>query len=113
MTLANTLTILSKKANSMTQSIQLLKNGVEAWFLNGNPEEPLHKVDGPAVIYPDGSKAYCQNGLLHRVGGPALEYSDGTKAWYLDEIEYSIKDYCQKLYGDDWEKKFVYLSLLY
>lgn len=33
----------------------------------------LHRIDGPAVIWPDGYKAWYVNGRLHRIDGPARE----------------------------------------
>jgi hypothetical protein len=44
----------------------------------------LHRVDGPAVERPDGSRIWYRNGELHRIGGPSIEKSDGTRVWYLD-----------------------------
>ena len=68
-----------------------------------------HRLDGPAVIYPDGTEEWCQNGDLHRDNdlpartypsgggkewykngyrhredGPAIIYADGQKEWYLN-----------------------------
>jgi hypothetical protein len=44
----------------------------------------LHRTDGPAIEYSDGSKHWYLDGKLHREDGPAIEYTDGTKFWYLD-----------------------------
>ena len=44
---------------------------------------PLHRDDGPAVIKPDGSKWWFQDGKHHRVDGPTIEMADGTKIWML------------------------------
>ena len=45
-----------------------------------------HRLDGPAVEWADGSKAWYVNGKLHRLDGPAVEYADGGKAWYVDGV---------------------------
>ena len=45
----------------------------------------LHRDDGPAIEYPDGSKYWWQNGLLHRIDGPAIILPDGRKWWYLND----------------------------
>jgi hypothetical protein len=57
-------------------------DGTKRWYLN----DKLHRTDGgPAVEYPDGTKRWYLNGKLHRTdGGPAIELSDGTKYWYLN-----------------------------
>ena len=55
-------------------------DGTKEWFLNGEQ----HRVDGPAIEYASGSKYWFQNNKLHRIDGPACEYADGTKSWYLN-----------------------------
>ena len=54
--------------------------GNRYWYLNSL----LHREDGPAVEYLDGSKIWYLNGLRHREGGPAIEYYYGNKYWYLN-----------------------------
>ena len=48
-------------------------------YLNGE----LHRTDGPAIEYKNGSKEWWQNDKLHRTDGPANEYVDGYKAYYI------------------------------
>ena len=55
-------------------------DGSKDWYLNGK----LHREDGPAEEYSDGTKFWYLNGKLHREDGPAEEYLDGTKFWYLN-----------------------------
>ena len=47
-------------------------------------EGKLHRVDGPAVEYYDGSKQWYFEDKFHRVDGPAVEYVDGSKEWYIN-----------------------------
>ena len=55
------------------------------WYLNGK----LHRLDGPAIEYVDGSKKWYISGKLHRIGGgPAVEYVDGTKEWWVNGIRH-------------------------
>lgn len=42
----------------------------------------IHREDGPAIIYPNGTKIWFQNGKHHRVDGPAVEWYDGGQIWY-------------------------------
>ena len=51
------------------------------WYLN----DELHREDGPAVDFADGTKFWYLNGKRHREDGPAVEYADGTKCWYLND----------------------------
>jgi hypothetical protein len=53
-------------------------DGSKHWYQNGN----RHRLDGPAVEWVDGSKHWYQNGKLHRLDGPAVERSTGDKIWY-------------------------------
>ena len=38
-----------------------------------NDKGQLHRIDGPAVEYADGSKSWYINGKFHRIDGPAIE----------------------------------------
>ena len=48
----------------------------------------LHREDGPAIEYKDGSKVWSVNGKYHREDGPAMEFVSsnmfpgGLKLWY-------------------------------
>jgi len=50
------------------------------WRLNGE----LHREDGPAIEYADGTKGWWLNGKYHREDGPAIEFADGGKGWRLN-----------------------------
>ena len=47
-----------------------------------NEKNELHRVNGPAVIYNNGKKIWCQYGEKHRTNGPAVIWANGTKEWY-------------------------------
>lgn len=52
-----------------------------------NNKGELHREDGPAKVYPDGSYGWYINGRYHREGGPAVVYSAGgtiKSAWYIN-----------------------------
>ena len=55
-------------------------DGTRWWY---NENNLLHRTDGPAMEYADGSKHWYLNNQLHRTDGPAIESADGTKDWYL------------------------------
>ena len=57
-------------------------DGSRAWYQN----DQLHRVDGPAVEHADGTRNWYQNGQLHRTGGPAVECANGYRAWYQNYI---------------------------
>lgn len=67
--------------------------GIQRWF---NEHGTLHRADGPAVVYPDGSATWFLNGKCHRDDGPAIDWK-GHQVWYhhgerveLAEAELSI-----------------------
>ena len=55
-------------------------DGTKHWFIDGE----IHREDGPAIEFADGSKEWYLNGKLHREDGPAIEWANGTKEWYLN-----------------------------
>jgi len=58
---------------------------ISEYRLNGK----LHREDGPAVEYVDGSKEWWFNGKLHREDGPAVEYVDGSKEWWFNGKQFT------------------------
>jgi hypothetical protein len=68
----------SKPPQPPTSGRHVSADGREFWL---NAEGKLHRDDGPAVEYGDGSKAWYRNGTFHREDGPAYESADGTKVW--------------------------------
>jgi hypothetical protein len=57
------------------------KYGTKCWY---NENGMLHRIDGPAVEFADGSKWWCVNGMIHRIDGPAIEDAIGYKEWWVD-----------------------------
>ena len=50
---------------------------IAEWWVDGL----LHRHDGPATTFLDGSQQWCSNGELHRIGGPAEVFADGAENW--------------------------------
>jgi len=55
-------------------------DGSKHWYLNGK----LYREDNRAFELADASKHWYLNGKLHREDGPAIECADGSKYWYLN-----------------------------
>ena len=53
----------------------------------------LHRVDGPAVVYKDGTSYWYVDGKLHREDGPARVYSNGEEYYYLQGVYYTKKQF--------------------
>lgn len=59
------------------------------WYVNGK----YHREDGPSFINDEGDQEWNINGRCHRLDGPAIIYSNGRKRWFLDDKEYSEKEF--------------------
>ncbi len=58
--------------------------GGKEWRLRGE----LHRIDGPAAEWLNGTKMWYQHNKLHREDGPAIENANGNKQWYLQDAHY-------------------------
>ena len=58
-----------------------------------NVDGVVHREDGPAIEWKDGTKSWYLNGQRHREDGPAVEWKDGTKSWYLNDKEYTEEEF--------------------
>jgi len=68
----------------MSYSPEITPNGTRCWSKNDH----LHREDGPAVEYKDGSYSWFLNGLLHRTDGPAMfVLPGGICHWFLNGSE--------------------------
>ena len=57
------------------------RDGLVRWL---DDEGLLHRVDGPAWVWPRGTQYWSRHGRFHFAHGPADLYADGTLAWYED-----------------------------
>ena len=64
-------------------------NGSQLWYFNGK----RHRLDGPAVIDPDGDQSWYFNGEYHRTDGPALIYADGYQYWFIHGNQVTEDEY--------------------
>ena len=58
-----------------------------------NEHDRLHRVYGPAVIWPDGTEFWYQNGEYHRFDGPAVIDPDGSGTWYINGFYYTEEQF--------------------
>ncbi len=68
----------------------IYSDGTKYWMKHGE----CHREDGPAIECANGNKFWYQNGKRHRTDGPAVEYADGHKEYWIEgkefcEIEYN------------------------
>lgn len=56
------------------------ESGTMSWYRGSDLK--LHRDDGPARIYPDGTSEWWRDGALHRDTGPARIHPDGASEWW-------------------------------
>jgi len=59
------------------------EDGSHMWLLHGK----LHRDNGPAVTHANGRQSWYCKGYLHRTDGPAVENADGTCQWWLNGVQ--------------------------
>jgi hypothetical protein len=69
-------------------------DGTREWYRN----DQLHREDGPAVVFPDGRKYWYRNDRRHREDGPAIIYPNGRK-WYLHGEQLSEEEFLRRTAG--------------
>ncbi len=77
----------SEALNGVLEILRTKTTKHHGWVEYHEKDKRLHRVDGPAMISPDGGAEYWhQYGLYHREGGPAVtnSYEDGyrSETWY-------------------------------
>lgn len=58
-----------------------------------------HRVNGPAIIWKDGTKEWWVEGKRHRIDGPAIIHSGREEEWWIDNMYYeffNLKDLITK-----------------
>ena len=75
-------------SNYKEYTVRVYKDHTE-WFLNGK----LHREDGPAIEYANGTKFWYLNGKRHREDGPAIKWANEDKFWYLNDKELTEQEH--------------------
>ena len=73
-----TIWIQNGKLHRLDGPAAIYNNGTEFWFQNGK----RHRLDGPAIEWADGTEFWLQNDKFHRIGGPAIERADGSVEYW-------------------------------
>lgn len=75
---------------SSKPTMNILLSGTRCWRITASdkrhpfPSTILHRLDGPAVEHPDGSKEWWVRGKRHRHSEPAVEHGDGFgREWWV------------------------------
>lgn len=79
--------------NNGTPTQKISVNGCRTYF---NESGDKHRVNGPAVEYPNGDFEYWLNGKKHRLGGPAVSQLCGNSVvleYFIDGKKYQMDEY--------------------
>jgi hypothetical protein len=57
----------------------------------------LHREDGPARVWKDGTCEWYLNGRRHRNTGPAIERDDGFRSWWLNGEQLTFAEWLDKI----------------
>ena len=68
-------------------------HGTKLWYRH----EQLHRELGPAVIFSNGTEEWYRHGARHRDDGPAVIWTDGTEEWWLNAKMYSFQEWVNEL----------------
>jgi len=69
--------------NKKEQFIHVDEDGNKRYFAD-REMTTLHREDGPAVEWADGSREWYINHKCHREDGPAYECFSGAKEWWFN-----------------------------
>ena len=67
--------------NALKYRVEVDAFGTREYY---NSDGQLHRTNGPAIEYANGTKYWYQNGVCHRTDGPAIEWNDGDKWWFIN-----------------------------
>ena len=65
----------------MANEHSVKKGNAYYWYDN---DYRLHREDGPAIIWDDGSQHWYYRGFKHREDGPAIVGLNGFEAWWYE-----------------------------
>jgi hypothetical protein len=80
------------------------KDGSTEWCYYGK----LHREDGPALFdAEDSCEEWWLNGERHREDGPAVIFENGTNVWYLNDKQLSKEEWFGAL-SEEQKKTMLY-----
>lgn len=77
-------------------------DGSEEWYINGK----RHNNEGPAIKRVNGDKEWWYANMKHRLDGPAIEHSSGHKEWWVSG-KLHRRDGPAIIYADGSETYFI------
>jgi hypothetical protein len=84
----------------------IYEDGTKIWLQHNK----RHLDDGPAVEWGNGGKSWWQRGKCHRVDGPAVELPDGSTLWYLNDRRMSFDEWLNEVIMSNEDKVMMKLK---
>jgi len=85
--------------------VEVSEGGTIQWY--DSETGKLHNESGPAIVYPDGYRAYYIHGELHNESGPAIVRSNGDTEYYLHDKKLTASDFLARNKTSCEEKTIV------
>lgn len=83
--------IIDTFVESDSKTIRRVRNGIVYWRTKKGGK--LHRINGPAVEFPDGTKYWYKNDIRHRLNGPAIQHADGDDMYYVDGRRFTENEF--------------------
>ena len=80
------------------------RNGSKEWWVDGF----RHRSDGPSLVYNDGHMEWHLRGMRHREDGPAIIYNDGAMEWFIIDVHYRTKEEYFDALSDEAKSKCLF-----
>jgi hypothetical protein len=80
--------------NALKYRIDVDARGTRRYY---NSAGQLHRTNGPAVEWSDGTKSWYQYDIRHRTDGAAIEYANGYKRWFIHGVEMHEAEFNQAI----------------
>ena len=96
----------------MKSKCEIDQYGDKRWF---NSKGLLHRENGHAIEWANGSKMWYIHGQLHREDGAAIELSDGYKEWWIhgkaqEPLTENIKPIIKEILAPIITKRYIELD---
>jgi hypothetical protein len=70
----------------------------------------IHRTDGPAIEYSNGTVYWIVNNKIHRTTGPAVSVANGKELWYWNNIEYKEAEHPFNIFRKEYDLSSDYNS---
>lgn len=86
------------------------ESGSEIWHRVDHPNV-IHRDDGPAITWDDGSRFWYYDGVNHNENGPSVIYANGQMHWHYHGSNWDFDRWCKTL--QKTPEDIVFLKIKY